>query len=592
MFKFFLFIFLTIYFESQAQNNLTTPFERDSTHTATYSEAIDYYKTLAANFKNYTRFKQIGKSDEGIDLYNFVISDKSISSGDAAHAKNKMVLFINNGIHAGEPEGIDASMLFARQILQSKNLDDILKNIVVVIIPQYNVEGSLNRNSTTRVSQNGPTEYGFRGTRRYFDLNRDFIKCDVSNTVAFQSAFANWQPDIFIDTHTSNGADYQYTLTLLETNINKLTPPAADFQKNTLLPYLYQQMALQNQEITPYVDFADIPDNGLYGFFDSPRYSTGFATLHNTIGFMIETHMLKPFAQRVRATHTFLNTLLNFCHKKKAEIIKVHNDAENYAKTQKSFSLRWKLDTSQFTMRSFNGYAAEYKKSEATNGMRLFYNREKPFTKNVKYFNYFVADISIEKPYAYIINASQKKIIDALKRLGIKMRVSKNQDKVITEAYKILDFSSTEKSYEGHHPNKIKKMETLQRTINLHPTDYVIILDENQKLIRFLIETLEPQATDSYFTWNYFDAHLEHKEGYSDYVFEDIAADLLKTDAALNDSFQKKIVSDTVFNANPRAQLMYIYNNSKYAEPNFSIYPIFRVKSFNQKLLDLPFTSN
>ncbi len=574
-------LFLFLSYTAQAQIKTTqkfqTPFEIDTTHTSTYSEAVKYYSTLADAFKKNTLFKSIGKSDEGIELYNFIISEDGISSGDAAHKKNKMVLFINNGIHAGEPEGIDASMLFVRGILQSKNLNDILKNVVIVIIPQYNVEGALNRNATTRVNQNGPAEFGFRGTRRNFDLNRDFIKCDAENTAAFQKVFFNWQPDIFIDTHTSNGADYQYVLTLLETNVNKLSPPAANFQKNTLLPFLYGNMAAQNQIITPYVDFADIPDNGLYGFFDSPRYSTGFATLHNTIGFMIETHMLKPFAQRVRTTHTFLNILLKFCNENAEAIIKVHTETENFNLHQKEFPLRWHLDTSEYTMRTFSGYAAGYKKSEATTGSRLYYDRSKPFTKQVKYFNYFVPDITIKRPYAYVINASQKKIIETLKRFNVKMNQSVTPSKQEVEMYKILDFTSTEKPYEGHHPNKIKKIEFFKKTIEMTENDYIIVLEENPRLIRFLIETLEPQATDSYFSWNYFDTFLEHKEGYSDYVFEDIAADLLRTDTTLNALLKNKLATDSTLKANPKAQLMYIYNNSKYAEPNFSIYPIYRI---------------
>lgn len=574
--------FLILSYSSNAQNKsekiFQTPFERDTTHTSTYEEAVSFYKSLTEAYKNNVRFETIGNSDEGIKIYQFIISEKGINDGDEAHKKNKMVLFINNGIHAGEPEGVDASMLFAREILQSNNLNDILKNSVIVIIPQYNVEGALNRNSTTRVNQNGPAEYGFRGTRRNFDLNRDFIKSDAENTVAFQKAFFNWQPDIFIDTHTSNGADYQYTLTLLETNINKLTPPAADFQKNKLLPYLYKKMEAQNQIITPYVDFADIPDNGLYGFFDSPRYSTGFTTLHNTIGFMIETHMLKPFAQRVRVTHTFLNTLLKFCTENAEAIIKVHTDAENFNVHQKEFPLRWHLDTSQFTMRTFNGYAAEYKKSEATTGSRLYYDRSKPYSKQVKYFNYFVPDITVQRPYAYVINASQKKIITTLQRFNVKMQSFVKPTNQVVEVYKILEFTSTEKPYEGHHPNKIKKIEKNDKTITLSENDYIIVLDENPRLVRFLIETLEPQATDSYFTWNYFDAILEHKEGFSDYVFEDIATDLLKSNTILNALLKNKLATDSTFKANSKAQLTYIYSVSKYAEPNFSIYPIYRIK--------------
>ena len=71
---------------------------------------------------------------------------------------------------------------------------------------------ALNRNSTTRTNQNGPESYGFRGNARNYDLNRDFIKSDTKNAKTFAQIFHLVQPDVFIDNHVSNGADYQYIL--------------------------------------------------------------------------------------------------------------------------------------------------------------------------------------------------------------------------------------------------------------------------------------------------------------------------------------------------------------------------------------------
>ena len=47
--------------------------------------------------------------------------------------------------------------------------------------------------------------------------------------------------------------------------------------------------------------------------------------------------------------------------------------------------------------------------------------------------------------------------------------------------------------------------------------DWVIEL--NQPANRFLMETLEPQAEDSYFAWNFFDAILGQKEGFDFTIF-------------------------------------------------------------------------
>jgi murein tripeptide amidase MpaA len=83
---------------------------------------------------------------------------------NSTRQKNRRVLFIQNGIHPGEPEGIDASMMLARDLLQQKSLQKLLANVTVVIVPVYNVDGMLNRNATTRVNQNGPAAYGSAAT--------------------------------------------------------------------------------------------------------------------------------------------------------------------------------------------------------------------------------------------------------------------------------------------------------------------------------------------------------------------------------------------------------------------------------------------
>ena len=84
-------------------------------------------------------------------------------------------------------------------------------------IPVYNVDGALSRQDTSRVNQNGPEAFGFRGNARHLDLNRDFIKADSLNARTFAQVFTRWDPDVMVDTHTSNGADYQHVVTLIAT---------------------------------------------------------------------------------------------------------------------------------------------------------------------------------------------------------------------------------------------------------------------------------------------------------------------------------------------------------------------------------------
>ena len=126
-----------------------------------------------------------------------------------------------------------------------------------------------------------------------------------------------------------------------------------------------------------------------------------------------------------------------------------------------------------------------------------------------------------------------------------------------------------------HHLNTEVKTSTSIQNIKFKKGDYNIPM--NQVANRFLIETLEPAATDSYFAWNFFDAILGQKEGYSGYAFEDIAADYLITNTELKAKLDQRRVSDTAFAKSGRSQLNFVFENSPWVEPDYLRYPVYRV---------------
>lgn len=223
MFLLFLYFFLMMQSNAMTRD-LLTPFEKgNGNQTTTYEECITFYHELDRLYEEVSYFSyettSVGKS---LDLV--VISKEKNFDANALRTSDKRIYLINNGIHPGEPDGIDASMMFARDVLTKEELKPILDHVVILIIPAYNVSGMLNRGSFSRVNQNGPEEYGFRGTAQNYDLNRDFVKCDSREAIAFTQIFQQWKPEIMVDTHVSNGADYQYTMTLISTQPDKLHP--------------------------------------------------------------------------------------------------------------------------------------------------------------------------------------------------------------------------------------------------------------------------------------------------------------------------------------------------------------------------------
>ena len=305
-----------------ATKDFTTVFEKTAgLETATYPEIIDFYKQLAADYSTIAIY-EMGDTDCGKPLHLVTFNPNRSFEPEFLTAQKQNVLLINNGIHPGESDGIDASMMLLRDLAQEKIKTP--QQTIIAVIPVYNIGGALNRNSSTRTNQNGPKAYGFRGNARNYDLNRDFIKADSKNAQAFTKIFITLRPALFIDNHVSNGADYQYTLTHLFTQHNKLGGALGNYLHQTFMPALEDSLAQKNWDITPYVNvFNSTPDQGFKQFFDSPRYSTGYTTLFNTLGMMVETHMLKPYKKRVEGTYELMKTFIAIAEKEAEQIKKL-----------------------------------------------------------------------------------------------------------------------------------------------------------------------------------------------------------------------------------------------------------------------------
>ena len=551
-----------------------TPYERSNQkQTATYNEAISFYQNLARTYPQ-ARLISYGNTDFGKPLHLLVLAKDKVFDPVAIRKADKRILLINNGIHPGEPEGIDASMMLARDLLKNNQLP---ANVVICIIPIYNIDGSFNRSSTSRANQNGPEAYGFRGNSKNYDLNRDFIKTDSKNSAAFQLLFNTWKPEIFVDTHTSNGADYQYTMTLIPTQKDKLNTILSGYLTQTLVPDLYSGMQRKGFELIPYINSVEeTPEAGITGFIESPRYSTGYAALHNTIGFMPETHMLKAFNKRVESTYKLLQTYVDIVSRDAVVIGQNKRKADEAVAHQQSFPLSWKLNEKVFENLTFKGFTAKYKPSTVSGADRLYYDRNEPYTKQIKNWNTFEPLVTVQKPIAYLIPKAWDKVITLLKLNGVKVQQLANDSRITADSYYITDYKTAARPYEGHYLHNNVQLSTREQALNYYEGDYIVYVNQAQN--RYIVETLEPQATDSFFSWNFFDSILDQKEHYSAYVFEDTATGLLKDNPALQQKLNEQKSADTAFAKNPRAELEFVYKNSNYYENTHLRYPIARLQ--------------
>lgn len=549
-----------------------TPFERDSNYTPTHDEVIQFYQRLARSYPQYFRLSANGLTDVGRPLHTGVLSFAGAFTPQAARDRQQCVVLINNAIHPGEPAGVDATMMLIRDALTNDSLRQQLSGITLVVIPMYNIGGALNRGSHSRANQVGPAAYGFRGNARNYDLNRDFIKTDTRNAQSFQEIFTDWRPHLFIDNHTSNGADYPYVMTLIPTHPDKLHAPQAQHLREVMLPYLYERMAATPYEMTPYVYAPSTPDKGILGFLDAPRYSTGYAALFNAIGFMPEAHMLKPYAQRVMGTYTLMRVMLDHVATHRSTIIAQKAAADAATARQQRWAVDWALDSTRVDSFDFKGYAPRYKPSAVTGQPRLYYDRTQPQTYRIPYYNAYRPTVTVDMPAFYIVPQSHTAVVERLRRNGVTLDALPQDRQLTVEVYYITDTRTPRQPYEGHFWHRDVQVRRDTQTLQYYQGDWLVRC--NQPENQYIAHVLEPQSTDGFLTWNFFDAIFQQKEYFSAYVWEDVAADLL----AQNPDLRRQLDAAKAQNPNMSAyeQLLWVYQHSPYYERTHRRYPIAR----------------
>lgn len=557
---------------------MKTPYERgNGNQTTTWIECIEFYEALAASHGRVLRFEEAGESDVGLPLHVGIVSADGVFDREAIQEAGRTVFFLNNGIHPGEPEGIDAAMMLVRDLCEQPDLLQELKDTVLVFVPLYNVDGALERGDTSRVNQNGPEAFGFRGNGRHLDLNRDFVKCDSRNARSFNRLFAAWDPDVFVDTHTSNGADYQHVMTLIATQPDKLGGSLGSFLRETMLPRLYREMTASGFPMCPYINTrGEIPDDGIEDFLDTPRFSTGYAALHQTIGFMPETHMLKPFGERLRSMRALIDATLAFTVEKGAEIRRLRAETRAEDRSRQRWPVAWKLDETRSTTFRLLGFEARYEASVLGDYQRLRYDRDAPFEREIPWYDRFVPDREVEAPAGYLIPQAWGEVVERLRWNGVELRRIEEASTFEVEAWRVRHFQKRPLPFEGRHLHEELELEMERFSYEAKVGDWIASLDQDRA--RYLVETLEPLAQDSFFRWGFFDSVLDRKERYSAYVFEDLAARLLEEEPALRARFDAWKASNPEQLSSQEAVLDFIYENCEgYREPAHRRVPILRL---------------
>lgn len=551
----------------------------DDNQSLTWEEAINYYQILDETYPE-ARLMEMGMTDAGRPLHLFVISPEKEFDPEVIRRKGKAVILINNGIHPGEPEGIDASAQYASDILSDrKRMNSELKNCVIAIIPVYNIGGALTRSPYYRINQNGPDEKGARRNTRFLDLNRDFVKQDSRDARAFAEIYRWLDPDVFLDTHTTNGSDHQFTVTLIATQPEKMHPEMELFFRKKMLPDLYERMkSVHNNEMVPYVQYTERGEiKAITGFEEHPYYSTGYSALFNSFGFMTETLVYKPYAERVRSTLQFITELVRFTSENHKEMLALRAEANRMTLSASEYVLDWEQDTSRWDLITFRGYKWEETTMPFSGRKTGTYNREKPYVDTIRYYNYFKPALTVTVPDAYIVPFAWEEVIERLKNNGVQMSQLEADTTLNVESFYIESYEPAKRATQGHYYNTNVRVKRVNQEVAYLKGDYIVPV--NQRANKYIIYMLEPQSESGFFAWNFFDSFLEGQDWYSVWGFESHLKELLDKDPALRSAFEKAKKEDEKVAADPVAQLQWLYQNTPVSEleKRTRLYPVGRL---------------
>ncbi|MEK6644719.1 MAG: M14 family metallopeptidase [Planctomycetota bacterium] len=551
--------------------------------TCSYADVVAYYERMRAA-SPWVIVQQIGTTPEGRDMTLVVISKDKAFTPQAAVKTSKAVLLVVNGVHSGEIEGKDACMALARDICITKERQSLLDHVILVILPVFNIDGHERTSPYNRINQNGPDEMGWRCTARNLNLNRDYMKADAVEMQAFLRVFHAWRPHLWFDTHTTDGADFQYDITFGAATGPENAPSVADYVNNSLHPHLLKTLAQDGHIPMLFFEMRDRldPSKGVdtnLGF--APRFSTGYGAIMNRPSILVETHMLKPYDARVRATYNLLKRTIELVNADPEALRSAVRHGDEYsASLARDAKKRTVLTTTQPAKDDgvpmiFRAYAVDSNRSAASGAVYPVWNHAKPIDVPSRQFSMTEVARDVTLPSSYIVPAPWTDVIERLELHGLLLERLSEPQSFDVASYRFTDVRWKERPFEGRHEVSYK-VEPIRETRHFPKGSVIVKLNHPNAVVA--AHLLEPEAPDSLVHWGFFDPIFEQKEYYEDYAMAPIADRMLSLNAGLKKDFDDWLKSNPNKAGNPRARLDFIHQRSPYWDHRKDVYPVGRIE--------------
>lgn len=481
--------------------DLTTTAERSGfSQTSTHAEVMALCEALAADSAAIS-LSTLGQSGEGRTLPLLIVADPPVSTPEEARAAGKLVALLIGNIHAGEICGKEALLMLARELGTTKD-HPLLKDYVICLAPIYNADGNERMAEGNRPGQVGPERMGVRPNAQGLDLNRDFIKAEAPETRALLRAFRQWDPDVFIDTHTTNGSHHRYVLTYSGPKHPGGDTEILEYVRDTMLPRVTESLRESHgHETFTYGNFAK--DHTQWTTFPAaPRYSTNYFGMRNRIAILSEAYSYATFEERVIATRDFCRAVLEDIAAHRDEAAALFEAADKRAASGSSRTDPTPIRTTPVALPE-PATAKGFVEVEEE-GRRVATDEEQDY--EVEVLDDFIARDEVQRPWGYIVPSDRADIASLLQCHGIEVEIVREDAELDAEISVIDTATQNAQAFQGH------RMVTAETTVKAEARQidagaYLVRVD--QRLGNLVVAMLEPEAEDSLLTWNFFDDGLE-----------------------------------------------------------------------------------
>ncbi len=516
----------------------------------------------------------LGKSPQQREIWAVILSTEGAFTAEALRSSRRPLLLAQAGIHSGEIDGKDAGMMLLRDLTVLERYEGLVDGINFVFVPIFSVDAHEHSSEYSRMNQRGPRVQGWRTNARNLNLNRDYTKADTPEMRAMLAALTDYDPDLYVDIHVTDGADYQYDITYGFNGEHGWSPHAARWMTDHLRPAVDRDLTEMGHIPGPLIFVVDGRDitQGSYDWTAGPRFSNGYGDARHLPTILVENHSLKPYRQRVLGTYVFLRSLWELLADQGEELMEA--TAQDRAARPETIPLSYKMGEAPPPTMLFRAVSEELEISPITGRPEPRWTG-RPYQVQIPILAATLPDRVVSIPKAYVVPAAWADLAPLLDLHGIDYEVLDRSRRWKVERDRLPDAEVAEVPFEGHMRVVPGEAEPEVERVEFAPGSLVVPTDQPGGILAALL--FEPQSQDSFLQWGFFLEILQRAEYFDNYVMEPMARSMMREDPELAAEFETRLMSDATFAGDARARLDFFYERTPYFDRRWKLYPVGRL---------------